>query len=337
MTGFYIIRCGLQDEVFKQFHEIIPGLYPEVLWPVKQTEGINQDFFYCAYLVKQQEKIVARCCLYNNPYMTWQEQKACCFGNYESHDLPGLSGFLLNELSNDARKLGAAYLIGPMNGSTWDTYRLTLPSAAPGFFPEPTYPAYYFKQFTDAGFSPMGRYVSHIDRSPDIDEQRTKNAEMRFEREGIRFRELNLACYEAELEKLYRLCMESFSNNFLFTPISKQAFYEKYLKIKPFIKPEYVTLAEDKQGDLVGFIFCVDNHTDKKEKGLIVKTVAKKPGIKYGGMAQILANSIKSKALSKGYRYLIHAFMIETNMSRRVSERFNGQCFREYFLFSKTL
>ena len=73
------------------------------------------------------------------------------------------------------------------------------------------------------------------------------------------------------------------------------------------------------------------------EKGLIVKTLAKSNSVRYGGMGNVLGSMFKERALKNGYTYILHAFMLESNASRSLSEHFEGEIIREYSLFSISL
>src|SRR5690606_871502 len=69
---------------------------------------------------------------------------------------------------------GAGRVVGPLNGTTWSRYRLTLPPRTPGesappFLTEPTNPAEYPEQFLAAGFGPLLEYESRWVPEPRAD------------------------------------------------------------------------------------------------------------------------------------------------------------------------
>lgn len=334
---FRLISTSPGESDFQLFESLTEILYPAEILKLKAMEGINQPLLKQAYVLLQNGSPVARCCLYNNPELLYQGLKSFCIGNFESIDSSTCSNELFRLVAEDARAAGAEYLIGPMNGSTWDTYRLGLTDRQPIFFLEPFYPAYYRNLFATSGFSPIAHYVSNVDESRDLHNERIIALENRFLDKGVRFRNIDLERYEAELEKLHTFCMASFRNNFLFTSISKAAFVEKYIKVKPYIDPQYVIIAEDAQENTVGFIFCLNNRYDTTKKGMIIKTMAKHPSVRYGGMGNILASRLKQKALENGYDYIIHAFMIQSNASRALSEYFSGTVRKEYDLYGKDI
>lgn len=333
--AFQLIKTLPGDTHFHLFESLTERLYPADLLKFKRLEGLNHALLRSAYVLLRDNIPVARCCLYQNPDLHYQGQKASCIGNFESIDDETCSNELFRLVTVETKTDGAEYIIGPMNGSTWDTYRLGTTAGKANFFSEPYYPAYYPKLFTAAGFEPMAHYLSNIDEEKDLHHERISDLEKRFLKNGISFRDIDLEHYEEELEKLHAFCMTSFRNNFLFTPLSKEVFIDKYMNVKPYIDPQYVILAEDAERNIVGFIFCLENVYDTDRKGMIVKTLAKHPSVRYGGMGNVLGSRFKRRAVENGYQYVIHAFMIESNASRSLSRHFSGSVWKEYELYGK--
>lgn len=336
-SGIETKRCKPGDAVFESFISLTHLVYTKEIATSKKIQKVNPGFLFQAYVAFKNNSPVARCAVFNNPHLKHSNKKAFCFGYFETLNEPESVKHMLKEVEKDAAMAGAEYLIGPMNGSTWDDYRLGVESEYPPFFLEPFYPAYYHTLLQDAGFGRIARYVSHRDSDTDTHEERILQTQKLFAENGVTFRNINLDQYEAELVKLHHFCMNAFRNNFLFTPISLADFVEKYLKIKPAIDPRFVILAENKMQELAGVVFCLHNFNDKKEKGLIIKTIAKHPSVRYGGMGSLLGTMVKQSALQSGYSYILHAFMIEFNASRTLSQHFAGKQIREYYLYGKNI
>lgn len=325
------------DPNFHLFESLISLLYPPEIAKLKAMEGITHSLLESAYVILKNGKPAARGCWYTNAELRFNNRQACCIGNFESINDTSCSNELFRMVIADAKLKGAEYMLGPMNGSTWDTYRLGISSNTPNFFLEPYAQPYYADLFAAGGFENIARYVSNMDEEKDLNDERIKETEMRFLQQGVIFRNIDLQQYETELEKLHAFCMESFKHNFLFTPISKELFTEKYMKVKPHIGPQYVIIAENAAKEIVGFIFCLENFYDTTKKGMIIKTIAKHNSIRYGGMGNVLATRFKRKALENGYQYIIHAFMIESNASKSLSQHFSGKLLRNYFLYGKDI
>ena len=84
-------------------------------------------------------------------------------GGYECIDDMETSQMLLDVAKRKAKELDGKYLIGPMNGSTWQNYRFTVNNDQPSFFLEHIHQPYYPNQFIKAGFSLLSKYNSFLD------------------------------------------------------------------------------------------------------------------------------------------------------------------------------
>ena len=82
-----------------------------------------------------------------------------------------ISNFFLDHIIKEAKKLNYGFLIGPMNGSTWDNYRFSLHNNFNNFLLEPYHPVYYNQQFLSAGFKPIAHYSSRMNTDFFCDEE----------------------------------------------------------------------------------------------------------------------------------------------------------------------
>lgn len=321
---------------FHLFESLPAELYPTGNIRLQQKENINKELLHQCYVLVDNNKTVARAALYNNADLFFEGKKTTCIGNYECADDLSYSTALLTAIINDAKNLGSEYIIGPMNGSTWDDYRFALNHHRPPFFMEPFHPLYYNTQFAGFGFQSVAHYVSGISDCANYKPASAQAFEKLYEK-GLQVRAFDLNDFDKELEKLYSFCMLAFKNNFLYTPISFQYFKEKYAAAKKIITPDFFRIAENNDGNVVGFIFCTDDLYNKKEKSLIIKTVARYPGEKWKGMTNLTADMVYTLARDKGYKKILHAFMHENNASISISKNFNASVFRQYALYGRNL
>ncbi len=154
---------------------------------------------------------------------------------------------------------------------------------------------------------------------------------------GLKFRNIDLHNFDEELKKLYPFVNAAFKNNFLFSPIIMPAFIEKYKKILDFVNPEFVLIAEDEKENIIGFIFCYEDLLNKKEKSLVIKTLARDQSKKWSGLGAVMANRIIHLAKERGYRSVIHAFMMDEGRSSETSRKFFGNIYKEYVLYGLKL
>ena len=331
----HIIKVLPTNEDFNLFQQVPSLLYdPRHL---KFPSGINEEFASAYFVVLHDDKPVGRVVLYNNPHLQYNGLKAACIGNYECIADENISNELLNAAIHEARINGNEYLIGPMNGSTWDDYRFSLHHNHPNFFLEPYHHLYYNEQFKAVGFEPVSHYISFLDTQMEYKGGKLEKRKQELEAMHVKFRQVRVDDFENELRKVFEFSKKTFDKNFLYTPISWETFYAKYAKIKPLINPSFFLISEDEAGDMIGFIFCIDDILNTESKTLIVKSMARSPERKYYGLSNILGEDIIFNAKHNGYKSIIHAFMIEGGLSGNVSKHFSAQEYKRYTLYGLKL
>jgi L-amino acid N-acyltransferase YncA len=226
--------------------------------------------------------------------------------------------------------------VGPMDGSTWNRYRFVSRSdCRPAFFLEPQNPSFFPEHFHKAGFREIAKYHSAYAKNVRVAKSHTSTLAQRMHNEGVRFRTLDLSNYESELKKIYGVCIESFANNFMFTPISEESFLALYKPLKAFVEPKLVLIAEV-DGKIVGFNFCLPDHSASDEKTMIVKTLARCNDRKYAGLGKLMLAMSHNNAADLGYGAVIHALFHEQNKSSTLSGEL-AETFRDYSLYARTL
>ncbi len=325
------------DSAFDLFLNFPKEIYPANSLRFKIPETINREYLEACFVLLISGKVQARAALYNNPYLHYQHKKAYCIGNYESVNDKHTATALLLHISSEAKKRGSQFLIGPMNGSTWDPYRFSVHHNYPNFFLEPYHHLYYNEHFLNSGFDIIARYFSSIETDLRFNDPAVVQKENELKQAGVTFRNINLQEYDKELEKIYYFNAVAFKTNFLYTPINKDEFIKKYAETKGLIDPEFVILAEDAQENLIGYFFCINDFYNKEEKSLIVKTVARHPDKNWSGTGHVMANMICQRALQKQYQSIIHSFMFEEGTSVTMSKNFSAAVYKNYVLFGKDL
>jgi hypothetical protein len=281
------------------------------------------------------EKPVGRIAVYFNPALYYNGKISACAGNYECIDDISASAQLLAHVEEVARKNSYQYLIGPMNGSTWDNYRFSKHYSNKLFLSETYHHLYYNDHFSSSGFRTVSKYISRIDRMMTYTSAELETRGKELIEQGVTFRNIKLNDYETELKKIYEFSLRAFSNNFLYTPVSERAFIAKYMQVMPIIDPEFVIIAED-EGSIAGLVFCFPD-LYSEEKHLILKTVARSISPVYKGLGNILSSKVTGMAKEKGFEAVIHAFMIEDNFSAKLSGEYSREPYSEYMLYGKEI
>ncbi|GAB4143473.1 MAG: hypothetical protein Fur0041_18540 [Bacteroidia bacterium] len=323
---------------FEMFSAVPASLYPSAALPLQKSgDQLNTDFLFACLIVLADQKPLGRLALYDNSWITFNGKKVLLAGNFECVSNDKISAALLHEAMRIAKNEGAAYLIGPMNGSTWDTYRFTIGTRNDLFFSENLHHTYYTALWENAGFTELERYISTVDRYMRCDAPAVIEREKELIAQGVVFRNIRLDDYENELKKLFPFCLRVFSSNKFYSPVSEEHFLEKYVSVKNYITEKGVVIAENNRNEIVGFMFGFHDHFSSAERRFIIKTVARDPAPEYKGMGNILGNMGTRYALINGYDACIHAFMHMDNRSVHLSDKYSGRPLREYVLLKKEL
>lgn len=313
-------------------------LYADDPFYITKTEDVSA----CEklFVVKEDDKILARAGIIYSSTLTPSlslgegETKLAQIAFFEAENNLEAVKFLFDEIKTYARERGCNFLIGPINGSTWKKYRVTLPSNNPPFLLDNYNKPYYAELFEKCGFETIANYTSSICRNLNKDYSRLEKFSTIFEKKGVKIRKFNPEKFEEDIRKIYDISIKSFVNNFLYTPIEFDEFYKMYEPVKGFLNPEWVLLAENENNEAVAFVFGFDNLYSRDKKSLIIKTLAQIPDYKYRGIGSYLVEILHQKAHITGYDNVIHALMHESNVSANILA---GEIYHEYKLYGVKL
>lgn len=322
---------------YQQFIDFPTKIYPKESSKLQMTEDFDHRNLKALYSISNGEKIEARAALYYNPDLKYEGKKTFSLGNYEATEDPEASRLLIEHIAKEAKKQGAKYLLGPMNGSTWGSYRFA-ENTGDAFFLEPDHLDYYKSQFHKAGFEIIRTYNSKlVEKIPVDSAEHNKEIHHLQESLEVKVRTINMDSFKQELEKLHDLVHCAFNKNFLFSPISQKLFVQKYRSTDQFLNRDFTHIAEDKHGNFLAFFFCMDDHFHADKKTLIIKTIARHPDPKWRGLGQLMGSFLYQKARERGYDTIIHALMDENASSSSISTKFSGEPINRYFLYAKEL
>lgn len=184
-------------------------------------------------------------------------------GFFEALDRPDLVATLFREAVTWLRDQGAGTIVGPLDGDTWHRYRLNVgPWDERPFLMEPYNPPYYPGLWESNGFESLEEYCSkRLDDLAGAVAGLDGSYRSALER-GYRFERLRLDRYEDELRRFYRLCVEIFRDNFLYSEISEERFLGLYRGARRLIDPDFVVFAVAPDGTDAGFLFAFPDYFD---------------------------------------------------------------------------
>lgn len=318
------IKYYSAEEIPTDFYQLEKEIYSEQVLQMKGDLSIPNKHLL-GIVVCRDQQLLAKAALYFNPDIV-TSRKTLLIGGFESIDDQKVVKQLLSFIENWAIQQGFESIIGPMNGSTWESYRVKIAVSKP-FFTETIYPTYYADCFIQNGYEMTAEYESRKATIFPIPEQLSKYP----------IRKIDLSNLKFELYKLYPLLTESFKSAYLYTDISVDEFVKKYSSIAAYLDEELIWIAED-EGVPIGVVFGIKDYYDSSNEQVIIKTLARNLSPQYKGVGQALVAFYYNHLLSLQYRKVIHAFMrVDNNSVQITSDKFKGEAFAKYALFKKDL
>lgn len=329
----------MRDPVIIDRAEDLASLRPGAVEPLAAADFRLTSPSHHLGLRDSAGKLLARCSLWTARDARGMPTATGLIGHYAARDSDAGADILEHALKLHQSDW-CERVIGPMDGSTWHRYRLlTERGTEPTFFLEPDNPDDWPTHFTNAGFVPLATYTSALNSDLGRIDPRSDGRRAEFERSGMTMRTFDVDRFEVDLAAIHELSLVAFARNFLYSPITLDAFLASYAPIRPHLVPELVLLAEH-DGQLVGFIFGIPDLMEaaRGEPGrtVIVKSMAVRPAYGGKGLGGLLMDACQRAARKLGFKRAIHALMRETNRSRIISARY-GTTIRRYTLYEKRL
>lgn len=258
-------------------------------------------------------------------------------------------------LEAEARQRGYQRLVGPLNGSTFQRYRLKLKESSwPYFNQEPINPLHYPKWLRQLGYSEHLLYESRH-----IGEQAVKmlyNFKASFiatlEEVPYRILSIDAALWEARLPEIHRLVDKIFSENPYYRPMDLATFKRRFdLNFVAMLCPYCSSFFEDPEtGDLVAMSFSYPNYAPLgqqeryqfekdfprlKDPCLLIKSIGVHPDHRQKGLMNYLA-AHGMRHFLEHYRTAMFCLMRSDNVSLRFTNPLPYEK-AGYALFAKTL
>jgi L-amino acid N-acyltransferase YncA len=283
--------------------------------------------------------LVARCSCWWSETPAYERTRLGVIGHYAAVDA-GRAVALLSRACEILASNGCATAAGPMDGTTWRRYRFIVERGIePPFFLEPDNPDDWPEHWTRARFDRLASYTSALVDDLSHEDPGAAEARSRLAESGITIRPFDKTRADTELRRIYALSLAAFSRNFLYTPISEEEFLAQNHAMLRYARPELVLMAE-KEGALVGFMFAVPDVLQARRGAaidtVIMKTLAVDPSVGRIGLGGVLTSAANAAARGAGFRRAVYALIHETNVSRRISDRY-ARTFRRYALFARQL
>ena len=308
-------------------------------WQQLSADEVTEHAPDAAFVMYDATGLCARCSVWWQDVPPYANERLGVIGHYGAADVEA-GRTILEAAASELARHGCTFAIGPMDGNTWRRYRLVVERGnEPPFFLEPTNPDNWPAHYAAAGFTPLSHYFSAINSDLTRRDERMGAVAARLAEAGITLRTADLTRFDRELHRIYSVAEVAFRDAFLYSPLPEPAFAAQYQRIRPYVRPELVILAE--HGDrAVGFAFSIPDVLEVARgdtaRTAIIKTLAVLPDRTYAGLGSLLTDQSHAAAAALGYQRVIHALMHESNRSRNISAH-TGAPLRRYALFARPL
>lgn len=240
---------------------------------------------------------------------------------------------ILQEALNWLEKKGRKIQYGPVNFSTWHSYRLrTDTDPDPGFSWEPARDPVLARILGDAGFTPTQTYCSKgfhgMNGIADVCAPFVQKAEER----GFRFREFDLKNHlMREIQAIQRINAQSFNESFLAEPISKLEYERLYAPPLLARDVRFSHFILDPAGEEIAYFFVF------VERGVtIVKTVAVVAKHQQDGLASACLGWSARRAFEAGFMETVGALLNTQAKSMHLLKRAAQETWtHDYILFKR--
>ncbi len=300
----------------KEFDSILFHLYNDEDY-IKQHNTVFLNTLTTCFVALNNQQIESRIVLYRTT-----TDDTYYFGHFEALTKESGITILQHALKYCQQNFKQGTLIGPINGHTWNPYRLALNNSTYYFKNDLCNPLYYNDIMSYCGLFISEQYETHLQSKFDTEHHSLNPA---FTITFFNENELKDRCQE-----IYDITMSAFKSSPFFIAIPYEIFEHQFKKQISQIDLNLSPFVTDTNHQICAFSSCYKS-TDGK--GLVVKTIARKAGRQYAGLGRNISEHIVQKAQEFHLETIIHAFMHQDNHSKLLSERFHGKTLKTYALY----
>lgn len=182
------------------------------------------------------------------------------FGFFECIDNKNIANALFTEVEKAALSWGHNIVRGPFNHSVNEEIGLQVDAFdTPNFIMIPGNPSYYDALVTGAGYGKCMDLFCYMLDAGQMSKRLLTTAPQIGKRLNITIRKMNKKTLEEDALKIWDVYNKAWEKNWFWLPASKKEFAHLVKNLKPIADFDLLYLAENQQGELVGFTIAVPN------------------------------------------------------------------------------
>lgn len=344
-----------------------PNWVPPLLMDEKKIFQPEKDPFYLHadikhFLAYENGDVIGRVAgIVDHNYVSFHGEKTAFFGFFECTDNQEAAKMLTKAAEEWALNLGMERMIGPMNPSTNHILGVQIDNfESPPVVQMPYSPPFYDSLLKGSGFDKEKDLYSYImDTSLPLSDKIERVTELVKKRSKVQLRRINLKEFDKLSEMIREIWNDAWSTNWGFVPWTQEEFSHLAKDMKLVLIPELVLLAENENGEPVGFAFPIPdiNKILIKMKGRlfpfgIFKLLAGKNKIplirvaafgvkkKYQntGLDALFIHELYTRAVKLGINQADFSWVLEDNLNlRNLLEGWGTTHYKTHRIYGKTL
>ncbi len=343
-------------EVYRNVYQPYPNAPFENPAQIQYLFSNQHDFFVRGKAVTAIIPDILRISGLYHPLLTYHGKKAAYFGFWETVDDLKLNQQVFSELRAWAKSEGAEIVVGPINFSTFGSYRIRV-NGTPFddvFIGEPFSPPYYDEILQQLGFSCSESYSTIV-----VKEDPKLLPYFEALRESLLLEDVTIASlppieWKKSAQEFYELTVDIFRDNPGYSQISFDDFLRQVVDPLSRIMCPYTSIVASRtSGEKVGYVVSMpnygslrlpssslsfDEHYPKLHKKMLVgKTVGVMPEFRGRKLQFLMTADVGVRALKGGYySEIAMALMRDGNHSAKTKPPFTSDV-RQYRLYSVEL
>jgi len=343
-----------------------PYWVPPLIRDVKLILGEKNPFWKHAkkelFVARREGKPVGRIsAIIDHNYINFHKEKMGFFGFFECLEDYTIAENLLNKAMEWLKGEGMEKMVGPMNPSTNDELGILIEGfdSSPYILMtyNPKYYIYFMERYGLTKQMDFFAYLIEIEKAP-LKKLEKAAEKIRERNPGIKIRQAKLKDWENEVENVRTIYNNAWENNWGFVPWTKEEFYTEAMKLKPFLVPGTIPIAEV-NGKPVGMLITVPNYNEvtKKMNGkldpwTILKFLWYRKKIsterlpimgvvkeyRRRGIETLLFLEALKSSRRVGYEYCESSWVLEDNiLTQRAIEFLGGRLYKKYRVYGTSI
>lgn len=229
---------------------------------------------------------------------------------------------------------GICFVRGPVDLTTWKSFRVSYPEGQPPFLLEPFTRDYYRELFEGYGFKVVQNNISTTGTINQIESKRLERSFDQLQRQGLNFERVKAKDVPNILPQIWKVSQEIFRDSWSFVSVS---FDEFVFNLGNSGGQLFLDIACDIHNRVVAFSLTAGDIYVDGRKRTIVKTLGALPDYQKLGVGRALLYSVYSKAKEDGIEELIFSTMRSDNgLARNLTGR-TLDIYREYAVYELML